>query len=238
MIILNPQANLVAAPTIASEIVADAYDLAGAPDGGAASFAEQIIEYSGRSCYKSYGRKNESTAQTRDYIKNLMSQKHYSVLEHASFTFAITCSRAASHEIVRHRHFSFSQESTRYVVYREPVIVNPPGFHPSELNVALIQRIHDEYLEMFNRKVSQGMKRKDAASDARYYLPHMTATNIIVTGNVRSWIEFIDKRDHEAADKEIRMIAQQVADKLGEVIPSVMENRELWSGEASQNAPK
>ena len=85
-----------------------------------------VMEFAGRLCYDAFGRKREETREIRDYLANIMDQVHLSVLEHSSFTFLLSnISRAATHEIVRHRHLSFSQESQRFVHGRKRDVVLP-----------------------------------------------------------------------------------------------------------------
>src|SRR5688572_24839488 len=78
--------------------------------------ADQLAEFAGRACYESWERPNPATATNHGYLSNILDHKHYSVIEHAHFTLWITgVSRGLSHELVRHRHFSYSQRSQRYV---------------------------------------------------------------------------------------------------------------------------
>lgn len=88
---------------------------------------QSIPEFAGRACYQSFDRPNPKTATNQDYLHNILSQRHYSVLEHASVTFYITgVSRSFTHELVRHRHLSPSQLSQRYVPIDEMRVVIPP----------------------------------------------------------------------------------------------------------------
>src|SRR6185312_361818 len=92
-------------------------------DGGPA-----LVEFAGRACYQSWSKPNPKTATNAGYIKHIIDVGHFSVLEHASVSFYITgISRSCTHELIRHRHFSYSQLSQRYVPEKESHVVVPPG---------------------------------------------------------------------------------------------------------------
>ncbi|ATW58699.1 ThyX-like thymidylate synthase [Corynebacterium phage Zion] len=200
------------------------------------------IEFAGRICYKALKAKNPDTDSHRGYIHNILEQKHYSVLEHSSYTFLLAgISRADSHEIVRHRHFSFSQESQRFVMQSEPfqISVHPTiehgGFDIDEYAEFLAKDF--EYAnDLYDTLKKKGLKHKQAAEAARQVLPNAAAVTMVVTGNVRSWMEFVSKRDHPAADAAIQEIARQVASILARELPEVFdeESRAIWDEEFSQ----
>ena len=92
-------------------------------DGGQA-----LVEFAGRACYQSWSKPNPKTATNAGYLQHIIDVGHFSVLEHASVSFYITgISRSCTHELIRHRHFSYSQLSQRYVPENESQIVVPPG---------------------------------------------------------------------------------------------------------------
>ena len=92
-------------------------------DGGQA-----LVEFAGRACYQSWSKPNPKTATNAGYLRHIIDVGHFSVLEHASVSFYITgISRSCTHELIRHRHFSYSQLSQRYVPENESQIVVPPG---------------------------------------------------------------------------------------------------------------
>lgn len=219
--------------------------------------AAETMEFAGRNCYNAFGRKNDATAATADYLKNIIQQNHLSVLEHSSFSFLLEdVSRAATHEIVRHRHFSFSQESQRFVGLPDIVkVVIPPALADglSEEEMDFIERgaiphvytlpmekAVGYYEEIYKRLKAKGYKHKQAAEAARSVLPNYMATKIVVTGNARSWMEFIQKRDSEGADRELQEIAQQIAVILSDELPEVFhpEVRELWPNNSEQKGVK
>lgn len=195
-----------------------------------ATAAENIIEFSGRSCYQSFGRPNPATADTRDYIRNIINQGHHSVLEHASVTYYITgVSRAFTHELIRHRHLSFSQMSQRYVDESDLNLVVPPAFveHDMVPSRYLAEAAYTRsYTETVGALMEKGLPRKQAREAARAYLPNMAETRIVVTGNLRAWREFLQKRLSPAADAEMQKVARMIHEDLLDYAPSVFEDLE------------
>ncbi|ORB24384.1 FAD-dependent thymidylate synthase [Mycolicibacterium parafortuitum] len=203
-------------------------------DGGAA-----LVEFAGRACYQSWSKPNPRTATNAGYVRHIINVGHFSVLEHASVSFYITgVSRSCTHELVRHRHFSFSQLSQRYVPEHDAEVVAPPGIEDDpellELFTAAADTSRAAYIELLDRletKLSeQGMstlRRKQARQAARAVLPNATETRIVVTGNYRAWRHFIAMRASEQADVEIRRLAIACLRELVEVAPQVFSDFEI-----------
>ena len=171
---------------------------------------------------------NPATEKNRDYIRNIIDQGHESVLEHGSVSFYITgVSRALTHELVRHRHFSFSQLSQRFVNEDEAAMVIPPALEGNNPGIATLGYTFNEALESYKELVQvlqdQGLPRKQAREAARAVLPNCTETKLVITGNHRAWREFLKKRLDPAADAEIRRLAEMIRDHLKEVAPSMYE---------------
>lgn len=203
--------------------------------------AGELSEFAGRMCYQSWGRPNAATAKNDAYLDNIRKQQHYSVLEHGTASFALgEVSRSFSHELVRHRHFSFSQLSQRYHKIGEVDAVVPELFRGNALaediifgawqtaveaywaleELAMQQVISDDAVAVHN-----GHKR--AREAARCVLPNMTPTQLVVTGNHRSWLEFIEKRATEHADAEIRAVAVEIFKQLAEHEPNIYAHLEV-----------
>src|SRR5690554_342524 len=90
--------------------------------------ADLLAEFAGRSCYQSFHKPNPKTEANQDYLRNILNQGHFSVLEHASATFYVTgVSRALTHELIRHRHLSYSELSQRFVNVEDAEVVIPPA---------------------------------------------------------------------------------------------------------------
>jgi thymidylate synthase (FAD) len=197
-------------------------------DGGQA-----LVEFAGRACYQSWSKPNPKTATNAGYLRHIIDVGHLSVLEHASVSFYITgISRSCTHELIRHRHFSYSQLSQRYVPENESQIVVPPGMEDdAELRRLLAEAAdatratYTELLSKLEAKFADQphavLRRKQARQAARAVLPNATETRIVVTGNYRAWRHFIAVRASEHADVEIRRLAIACLRQLVDVAPAV-----------------
>jgi thymidylate synthase (FAD) len=187
-----------------------------------------LVEYAGRGCYLSFNRPNPKTVNTKAYVGNLIKQGHFSVLEHANATFRITgVSRSLTHELVRHRHLAFSQESQRYV-YQARQFVVPPALEADEAGRRLwrdaVTHAYAVYEGLVAHLIERGMERKRVHETARSVLPQSSATSITVTGNYRAWWEFCAKRTVVGADREIRALAFTIATRLQAHDPDVWDH--------------
>ena len=189
-----------------------------------------IVEFAGRNCYQSWSMPNPATATNAGYIGNIIAQDHTSVLEHASFSFNIEgVSRSLTHELVRHRHLSFSQLSQRYVDQADLDYVIPPALRGTEFenNLDIMwQMAIQTYENLVYALMRDGAKRKEARQAARAILPEMTETKIAVTGNAQAWRHFLKKRNHPAADAEIRELAKELLRQLVNVAPTLFQDLE------------
>ncbi|MHB8340107.1 MAG: FAD-dependent thymidylate synthase [Mycobacteriales bacterium] len=197
-------------------------------DGG-----EALAEFAGRACYQSWSKPNAATATNAGYLRHILEVGHLSVLEHGSVTFYLTgVSRSLTHELIRHRHFSYSQLSQRFVPERDAAMVEPdviaadPALHATFLRATQAAlAAYDELLAGLESKfadVGQAtLRRKQARQAARAVLPNATETRIVVTGNYRAWRHFIAMRATEQADVEIRELAVAVLRELVRLAPNV-----------------
>ncbi|GAA1681273.1 FAD-dependent thymidylate synthase [Fodinicola feengrottensis] len=197
-------------------------------DGG-----EALAEFAGRACYQSWKKPNPSTATNAGYLTHILNVGHLSVLEHGTVTFYMTgVSRSFTHELIRHRHFSYSQLSQRYVPERDAAMVEPdviaddPELHAKFVAAAEASlTAYTELLEGLEKKFADvqnaTLRRKQARQAARAVLPNATETRIVVTGNYRAWRHFIGMRASEHADVEIRAIAIDCLRELQRVAPNV-----------------
>jgi thymidylate synthase (FAD) len=203
-------------------------------DGGQA-----LVEFAGRACYQSWSKPNPRTATNATYIKHIIDVGHFAVLEHASATFYITgISRSCTHELIRHRHFSYSQLSQRYVPEDEARVVLPPGLDgDADLQDIVLaaadasRRVYEELLGKLEARIADQpnsvLRRKQARQAARAVLPNDTETRIVVTGNYRAWRHFIAMRASEHADVEIRRLAIACLRELTAVAPAVFADFEI-----------
>jgi thymidylate synthase (FAD) len=203
-------------------------------DGGPA-----LVEFAGRACYQSWDKPNPRTATNASYLKHIIDVGHFSVLEHASVSFYITgISRSCTHELIRHRHFSYSQLSQRYVPEDDSQVVLPPGIEGDreleELFLAAADASRTAYTRLLAGLEAKlagqpgTLRRKQARQAARAVLPNATETRIVVTGNYRAWRHFIAMRASEHADVEIRRLAVECLRRLVAVAPQVFSDFEIY----------
>lgn len=178
--------------------------------------AEKLIEMAGRTCYLSFAR-SEPGSEKR-FIRMLLRNNHLSVLEHAYATFRVRGgSRSFTHQIVRHRLASFSQQSQRYVSeddfhYVEPPTVKAsPDAHRSFR--ALMEKIRETYRELQELGIPK--------EDARFVLPNAIASEIVISANLREWRHIFTVRCEARAQWEIRSICLEMLRQLKEAVPAV-----------------
>src|SRR4051794_39843197 len=203
-------------------------------DGG-----EALAEFAGRACYQSWRKPNPVTATNAGYLRHILEVGHLSVLEHGSVSFYITgISRSLTHELIRHRHFSYSQLSQRYVPERNAAMVEPdviaddPELHARFLAAAEASlEAYNELLEGLEKRFADvpnaTLRRKQARQAARAVLPNATETRIVVTGNYRAWRHFIAMRASEHADVEIRALAVACLRELQRVAANVFADFDI-----------
>ncbi|MFF0814122.1 FAD-dependent thymidylate synthase [Rhodococcus sp. NPDC003318] len=203
-------------------------------DGG-----EALVEFAGRACYQSWEKPNPRTATNAGYIRHLLEVGHDSVLEHGSVSFYITgISRSCTHELIRHRHLSFSQLSQRSVPERDSKVVVPPAVAGNPELEALFAAATDasraaygELLEALDTALAHvpngSLRGRQARQAARAVLPNATETRLVVTGNYRAWRHFITMRATEHADVEIRGVAVECLRQLSAAAPNVFGDFEI-----------
>lgn len=198
---------------------------------------EAIVAAAGKLCYSKVGVEEIAKKLTEEdivkFLNNLTSLGHYSPFEHASFTFGIEgISRACSHQIVRHRIASYSQQSQRYVDLESNLqIIIPPEIEDDaeaiEIYKDSIMKDYDAYVLLTNRLkekyIDKGMSDKaaikKALEDARFALPNACETKMVMTMNARSLINFFRERCCNRAQWEIKEVANQMLDLVLEVAP-------------------
>ena len=198
--------------------------------------AEALAEMAGRVCYMSYGKGRKTN---REFLEHIVEVGHGSVLEHGVWSFLITgVSRSFTHELIRHRHFSYSQLSQRYVdesesPYVEPdVIAADPELHRVWVEaVDAARAAYDKLVEGLQSKFTEvpekTLRRKLARQAARSVLPNATETKIFVTGNARALRHFIELRGSEHADVEIRKVAVAMLRILQAESPGLFSDYQL-----------
>lgn len=169
-------------------------------------FILKHIEKAARTCYKSEDKITENSAE--QLLKALVKSGHHSVFEHVSITVKIICDRGISHELVRHRLCSFSQESTRYANYskdkfgKEITLIRPFFWDENsdkyQLWLSSMQEAEQTYLKLIDLNAS--------AQEARSVLPNSLKTEVITTANLREWKHIFSLRCHKAAHPQMRQI--------------------------------
>lgn len=185
------------------------------------------LEKCGRVCYKSEGKTAPGSAEK--FLKRIVMSGHESVLEHFSVTFKVICDRAVSHQIVRHRIASYSQESQRYINYandkfgREITVVLP-AFATKDQNLvytweAACQLAEQAYFSLIENGCTP--------QEARAVLPNCTKTEIVCTMNIRELRHFLKLRTSKAADPAIRVVAKMLLSKTKGAIPVLFDDIEV-----------
>jgi thymidylate synthase (FAD) len=166
----------------------------------------QLLELAARTCYKSEDRMGPGTDVTM--VQKILDSQHESVIEHASMTVKFICDRGVSHELVRHRLASFSQESTRYCNYSkgkfgDEITVIRPCFWNMGTVLYDVWAISCEYSENSYLALING---KAKPQEARSVLPNSLKTEIIMTANLREWRHVFRLRASKAAHPQMRQL--------------------------------
>lgn len=185
------------------------------------------LERCGRVCYKSEGRTAPGSAEK--FLKRIVLSGHESVLEHFSVTFKFICDRSVSHQLVRHRIASYSQESQRYCNYRndsfdnEITVVRPVGFLPGTMYYSAWERSCRTAEDAYMYLVAEGR----SPQEARSVLPNSCKTEIVCTMNIRELRHFLKLRTSKAADPAIRQVASMLLSKTKDALPILFEDIEV-----------
>jgi len=194
----------------------------------------KTLEVYGRVCYKSEDKITSESAVK--FFKMLLSKKHLSVVEHEYMTVRFICDRGFTHELVRHRLASFSQESTRYCNYKKKnvtFIIPPwvniiPGLYPNYLLLDGVVCNNDEALfywftliksaeDKYNRLIELGW----SPQQARSVLPNSLKTEIVITANLREWKHIFDMRCAKSAHPQMRELMCPLKDQLSQSHPVI-----------------
>ncbi len=187
---------------------------------------EKVVAYSANLCYsksdiESTCNKFYDEKEVERLVNKLRDKGHMSTFEHVSFTFGIeNISRVTSHQLVRHRIASYSQQSQRYVVLKDTFdYIVPDSIKNSEY--------YDEYCSYMEKGKILYDKMKDSGikkEDARYILSNATTTNIIVTMNARALLNFFELRCCNHAQWEIRQVANKMLKQVKDVAPLLFKD--------------
>ncbi len=185
------------------------------------------IEKIGRVCYKSEDKITEDSA--KKFVANILKRGHESVIEHEKVSVKIICDRGVTHEIVRHRIASYSQESTRYCNYsnekfgKELTIIKPLFWKEDSVEYGLWINTMQAIENTYNKLIDLGAEPQQARS----ILPNSLKTEIVVTMNLREWRHFFKLRTAKNAHPQMREIACVLLDAFKKEIPVIFDDIEF-----------
>ena len=185
---------------------------------------EKTVAMSARLCYSPIGaaqlEEKITDEQAAKLVRKLVEMGHFSTLEHVSFTFAIEgVSRVLTHQLVRHRIASYSQQSQRYVKEHDFETIMPLSIAARPVEREKFEKLMGEIRNLYTEWTEMGIP----AEDARYILPNAAETKIVVTMNVRSLYNFFSLRCCSRAQWEIRALADKMLAEVKEVAPVLFE---------------
>jgi thymidylate synthase (FAD) len=186
---------------------------------------DRVCAAAAASCYSASGASDLSDTMSAKKVERLLKRTvghgHHSVVEHAVFTFSIEgVSRALTHQLVRHRIASYSQQSQRYVRFDEATYVTPPEVEKRSGALEVFNSNVEAAWEAYRRLVEEGVPEEDA----RFLLPNAATTNITVTMNARELIHFFRLRCCLRAQWEIRRVANRMLEECKGVAPVIFED--------------
>lgn len=174
---------------------------------------EALIEHAGRVCYRSRSRGDPAA-----FLRARLREGHESIIEHASATFEVSgISRACSHQLVRHRIASYSQESQRYVDMSDPELVVPDSIAENAQAMGVWSDLVGHVKGAYQELRAMGVLKEDA----RFVLPNAAATRIVVTMNFREYLHFFRLRITPEAQWEIRRMALAMLETLVPHSPTI-----------------
>ncbi len=188
--------------------------------------AEKIIERAGRTCYMSQDRISGESASK--FLRMLISRGHLSVLEHAYATFRVSgISRAATHQLVRHRLCSFSQKSQRYVKEGKAAFIVPPSIQVNEEAMLVFDSVLSASRDAYNRLADLGIPKEDA----RFVIPNAAVSEIVMSANFRELRHIILTRGSKRAQWEVRELAVRILRLMKQQAPDVFFDLEVTKEE-------
>ena len=178
------------------------------------------IEKAGRTCYKS--EEKITVDSSKNFVKSIIKSGHESVIEHEKITVRIICDRGVTHEIVRHRIASYSQESTRYCNYKSKglTVIEPFFFINDEKKYGVWKEVMAFCEKKYNELIEMGA----IPQEARSVLPNSLKTEIVVTYNLREWRHFFYLRCSLKAHPQIREISVPILMEFKKKIPVIFDD--------------
>lgn len=184
-----------------------------------------LASVAARSCHADRGaselRRTVDKEKLKKVLQKTVERKHTSVIEHANFTFSIEgISRACSHQLVRHRIASYAQQSQRHVKPDEEKYVTAPSIKSNPSARKKFQKAMKNAWNAYKKLEEEGIPREDS----RFVLPNAAQTNIVVTMNARSILNFFEQRTCMHAQWEIRAVANKMLSEVKKIAPTIFED--------------
>lgn len=184
----------------------------------------KLIEKAGRTAYKSEDLINDESSLS--FVNMIVKREHFSVIEHFNITVRIICDRGITHEIVRHRLASYTQESTRYCNYSkgkfgsEITVIKPCFWSENDKRYIVWKEAMLFSEKSYNKLIELG----SSPQEARSVLPNSLKTEIVMTMNLREWLHFFKLRTSDAAHPQMKEIAKPLLKEFQKLIPFIFEN--------------
>ncbi len=181
--------------------------------------AEYLAAYAAHICYSETSKINLTPEEVEALLRKVIKAGHLSVIEHANYTFLIEgVSRVTTHQLVRHRLASYSQQSHRYTKVNS--FACPPDLLHNQKALEIYNESIDNAIWAYNKLIALGIKKEDA----RYIVPQAVTSNIVVTMNAREVRHFLRLRLSKRAQWEIREIANEMLTLVKKVSPILFED--------------
>lgn len=191
---------------------------------------DELIAKAAKLCYSSSNIhdliKKVDKQDIQNFIKKIISIGHHSVLEHASFSFGVEgISRVCTHQLVRHRVASYSQQSQRYVKLDKVFeYITPDSIKNIRIDAVSLAMKYDEMMRQIHHLYKEYLNYGIPAEDARFVLPNATETKIFITMNIRELLYFFTVRCCSRAQWEIRNMAIEMLKEAKKISPVLFEN--------------
>lgn len=203
------------------KIIPPSHEIMFAPDCGALL---RNIELAGRTCYKSEDKITADSAA--GFVRRIIKSGHHSVIEHSAITVRFTCDRGVSHELVRHRLASFSQESTRYANYAkdkfgsEITVIRPYFWEDDQVKYSLWKEAMENAEASYLKLIELGAK----AEEARSVLPNSLKTEVVMTANLREWRHVLTLRAAGPSHPQMRELMRPLMAEFKKLFPGVFDD--------------
>jgi thymidylate synthase (FAD) len=176
----------------------------------------EIITHAVQTSTKTQG----ETVDYEEFVRKTVRRGRLSIGRHCLASFEVICSRACSHQLVRHTHLNYTQESQRYVSMKDFTYLVPMSvYNSSEKGLMSYMEIMQKIDKTYNELIASGVPKEDA----RYVLPNAALTRIVISGNFQAWWDFLKLSTSKKAQWEIRNIAEEIKKILFKKAPAYFD---------------